>query len=103
MLAAGVDHIDNAFHADIEHQLRRAVKELGAVDIGEMMHLVDAAHRIRRGRRGAPRELSSSTRTAQPSRSNRFTRAEPMNPLPPVTRTRRGLTRVPPLPAFQAA
>src|SRR3954452_23946157 len=39
-------------------------------------------------RRGAPRELSSSTRTALPSLSNAFTSAEPMKPLPPVTRIR---------------
>ena len=39
-------------------------------------------------RRGAPRELSSSTRTALPSLSSAFTSAEPMKPLPPVTRIR---------------
>src|SRR4051812_24488131 len=39
-------------------------------------------------RRGAPRELSSRTRTALPSLSNAFTSAEPMKPLPPVIRIR---------------
>ena len=84
--AAGVDHVDHALDADVEHQLGRAVEELRAVDEGEMVHLLDAAHggmdrrgiadvacdeldvvlRRRRSRRGAPRELSSSTRTASP-------------------------------------
>ena len=43
--AAGVEHIDHALDADVEHQLRRAVEEFGAVDEGEMVDLVDAAHR----------------------------------------------------------
>src|SRR6516162_216811 len=36
-------------------------------------------------RRGAPRELSSSTRTVCPSLTSALTSAEPIKPLPPVT------------------
>src|SRR5690348_8361736 len=43
-------------------------------------------------RRGAPRELSSSTRTACPLCTSALTRAEPMKPLPPVTRIRLTMT-----------
>src|SRR5881392_3668191 len=45
-------------------------------------------------RLGAPRELSSSTRTACPTFRRAFTSAEPMKPLPPVTNIE--LTRVTP-------
>ena len=43
MAAAGIDHVHHALHADIEHELRLAVEEFRAVDVGEVMHLVHAA------------------------------------------------------------
>src|SRR4029077_11828953 len=42
-------------------------------------------------RRAARRELSSSTRTAWPSRTRRRTSAAPRKPVPPVTRKRLGI------------
>ena len=42
VLAAGVDHIDHAAHADVEHQFGRAVEKFSAVDEGQVMHLVHA-------------------------------------------------------------
>ncbi len=45
MLAAGIDDIDHAAHADVEHQLGLRVEELRAVDEGEVMHLVLACRR----------------------------------------------------------
>ena len=45
MLAAGVDDIDHAAHADIEHQIGLAVEKFGAVDESQMMHLVHALGR----------------------------------------------------------
>ena len=82
VLAAGVDHIDHAAHADIEHQVGLAVEKFRAVDEGEVMHLVHPLRGLGRprrvaniagdeldvlftslSRRGLPRELSSSTRT----------------------------------------
>ena len=45
--AAGVDHVDHPAHADVEHEFRRRVEEFGAVDEGEVVHLV---HALRRGR-----------------------------------------------------
>ena len=46
MLAAGVDDIDHAAHADIEHQIGLAVEEFRAVDEGEVMDLVHALRRL---------------------------------------------------------
>ena len=43
-MPAGIDDVDDALDADVEHEIGRAVEEFGAVDEGEMMHLVDAAH-----------------------------------------------------------
>src|SRR6516164_6978737 len=48
-----------------------------------------------RSRRKAPRELSSNTRTASPWRTSALTKPEPRKPLPPVTRMRRALIRLP--------
>ena len=42
MFAAGVDDVDHAAHANIEHKLGLAVEKFGAVDEGEMVHLVHA-------------------------------------------------------------
>ena len=39
LAATGVDHIDHALDADIEHQFGRAVEKFGAVDEGEVMNL----------------------------------------------------------------
>jgi hypothetical protein len=39
---AGIDHVDHPTHADVEHELRRRVEEFGAVDEGEVVHLVRA-------------------------------------------------------------
>ena len=51
MAPAGVDHVDHALDADIEHEFGRAVEGRGAVDEGEVMHLVDASRRgVDRGR-----------------------------------------------------
>ncbi len=44
MAPAGVDDVDDALDADVEHEIGRAVERRGAVDEGEVMHLVDAAH-----------------------------------------------------------
>ena len=44
LLPAGVDDVDDALDADIEHEIGRAVEGRRAVDEGEVMHLVDAAH-----------------------------------------------------------
>jgi hypothetical protein len=45
--AAGVDDVDHPAHADVEHELRRRVEEFGAVDEGEVMHLIHARGRGR--------------------------------------------------------
>src|SRR5260221_14544009 len=42
---AGIDDVNHALDADVEHKLGGAVEEFGAVDEGEMMHLVHAAYR----------------------------------------------------------
>jgi hypothetical protein len=41
----GVDDVDDTLHADVEHQIGRPVEDGSAVDVGEVMHLLDAAHR----------------------------------------------------------
>src|SRR5258708_39951860 len=43
--AAGIVEVDHALDAAVEPKLGSAVEEFGAVDEGEMMHLVHAAHR----------------------------------------------------------
>src|SRR5262249_34860111 len=48
-----------------------------------------------RSRRKDPRELSSNTRTASPSRTSALNRPQARNALPAVTRIRRGLIRPP--------
>src|SRR3974390_2636639 len=45
MLAAGVDDVDQAAHADVEHQIGLAVEKFRAVDESEVMHLVHALGR----------------------------------------------------------
>src|SRR5262249_60502444 len=50
-LPAGVDDIDDALDADVEHEIGGAVEGRGAVDEGEVVHLVDAAHGIIDGSR----------------------------------------------------
>src|SRR5215475_9570250 len=51
MVTATVDDVDDALDADVEHEIGRAVEGCRAVDEGEVMHLVDAAHgRVHRGR-----------------------------------------------------
>src|SRR5262249_17315287 len=44
MAAAAVDDVDDTLDADVEHEIGSAVERRRAVDEGEMMHLVDAAH-----------------------------------------------------------
>ena len=51
VLAAGVDHVDHAAHADVEHQVGLGVEEFGAVDEGEVMHFVHAFRAAARPRR----------------------------------------------------
>ena len=43
-MAAAVDDVDDAFDADVEHDIGGAVECRRAIDEGEMVHLVDAAH-----------------------------------------------------------
>src|SRR4029450_3139370 len=43
-MPAGVDDVDDALDADVEHDLGRVVEGGRAVDVGEVMHLIDAAH-----------------------------------------------------------
>ena len=42
VLAGGVDYVEHAAHADIEHKIGLGVEEFRAVDEGEMVHFVDA-------------------------------------------------------------
>src|SRR5262245_62967840 len=44
MPPAAVDDVDDALNADVEHEVGRAVECRGAVDEGEVVHLVDASY-----------------------------------------------------------
>ena len=74
VLAAGVDHIDHAAHADVEHQLGLRIEKFGAVDEGEVMHLVHAMRRALDGGRVANiagDEFDVLLDAAQPARLTR--------------------------------
>src|SRR6516164_6948190 len=73
VVAAAVDDVDDALDADVEHEVGRAVERRRAVDEGEMMHLVDAAHGgVDRGRIAdvAADELDVAFDLAQPAQSS---------------------------------
>ncbi len=44
MAPAGIDDVDDALDANVEHEIRRAVEGGCAIDEGEVVHLRDATH-----------------------------------------------------------
>ena len=72
-MPAAVDDVDDALDADVEHEVGGAVERRGAVDEGEVMHLVDVVHGgFDRGRVAnvAMDELDLALDLAQPAKSS---------------------------------